>query len=121
MKNRKLQATRYKLARFKMSILGMKEQNGPWYLVEHSGRGKMATLQRLAAVSGRTGRPTGICSSPSLDACSAKGIAMAFLKTLEENDLIADLTALRFEEIPPADCAREWPARKKPTIKPRRI
>jgi hypothetical protein len=96
----------------RMSILGMKEQNGPWYLVEHSVTGRKDYLGTIGRSDWADWSPNGDLLFAQSGCLFRLGYHDGILKDLEESEQIVDFSALRFEGSPPADFAREWPSRK---------
>ena len=93
-----------------MFIIGMKEKDGPWYLIEHSvNRGEKTD---------KIGRTDWADWSPSGDLLFAMDGCLyrvpcneGVLAPLEDSVRIADLTGLRFEPCAPPLSAKRWPRR----------
>ncbi len=95
-----------------MSIFGMNERNGPWYLVEHTIIGKNGYV-------GAVGRSDWADWSPNGDLLFAQSGCLFRLRNehrvfgpVETSDRIADFSALTFEGKSAPNEAREWPSRK---------
>ena len=102
----------------RMSILGMKEQNGPWYLVDHSVIGKDGSLETIGRSDWADWSPKGDLLFAQSGCLFRLGFRDGALKCLEESEQIADFSGLRFENKSPTESARDWPARKNQRKRP---
>ena len=94
-----------------MSIIGLKEQDGPWYLIEHS-------VVRDQGITDKIGRSDWADWSPSgdllfaMDGCLYRlPCTRGLLPPLEDSVKIADLSKLQFEAIKAPGAAQRWPKR----------
>lgn len=96
----------------RMSILGIKERNGSWYVTEHSIRSKNG-------YTGAIGRSDWADWSGDGHLLFAQSGCLYRLRPvkgrfgpIEESEQIADFNDLRFERVEPTNEARSWPPRK---------
>jgi hypothetical protein len=94
-----------------MSIIGIKENDGPWYLIEHS-------VIHNGSASGNIGRSDWADWSPSgdllfaLDGCIYRAPCKeGVLTPLEDAIKLADFSGLKFERREAPVGARRWPCR----------
>ena len=95
-----------------MSIFGMNERNGPWYLVEHTIIGKNGYVGAVGRSDWLIGHRMVTCSSPNPAVCFDSGTEHRVFGPVETSDRIADFSALTFEGKSAPNEAREWPSRK---------
>jgi hypothetical protein len=95
-----------------MSILGVKERNGPWWLIEHVVRSNDGYV-------GTIGRSDWADWSKQGHLLFAQSGCLYRLRPvrgkfgpIENSDQIADFNGLQFERLEPPDEARLWPAPK---------
>jgi hypothetical protein len=100
---------KYKL---RMSILGIKERNGPWYLTEHS-------LLDENGLCGAIGRSEWADWSPDGDLLFAQSGCLYRLRSskrrlgsLEESEQLADFNDLSFQRREPPEKALSWPPKR---------
>jgi hypothetical protein len=100
---------KYKL---RMSILGIKERNGPWYLTEHS-------LLDENGLYGAIGRSEWADWSPDGDLLFAQSGCLYRLRSskrrlgsLEESEQLADFNDLSFQRREPPEKALSWPPKR---------
>jgi len=94
-----------------MSILGMRERGGPWYLIAHSVNRENGEVDKL----GRTDWADWSRSGDLVFAMDGRLYRLACEKgtlgRLEEAVMIADFTKLEYEPTKAPDTASKWPRR----------
>jgi hypothetical protein len=92
-----------------MSILGIKERNGPWYLIEHSVFGENG-------YAGMIGRSEWADWSREGDLLFTQSGCLFRLRPskgafglIEESEQIADFNNLEFQRVEPPEDAQMWP------------
>lgn len=94
-----------------MSILGIKERNGPWYLIEYS-------VKQESVCIGSLGRSDWADWDSNGDLLFARSGCLFRLRhqdgkfnALQDSERIADFSSLRFESNPSPAGARKWPSK----------
>jgi hypothetical protein len=94
-----------------MSILGIKERGGPWYLTEHAVTREKGKADKLGRSEWADWSHTGDLLF-SMDGCLYRvKCRKNILEPLEDAVKIADFTNLKFEPIKAPDAATRWPKR----------
>ena len=95
-----------------MSILGIHERNGPWWLAEH-------TVRSVTGYAGVIGRSDWADWSEEGHLLFAQAGCLyrhrpirGRFGPIEESEQIADFNSLKFERVEPTDAARSWPPRR---------
>jgi hypothetical protein len=106
---RKPNPIRPKQYSLEMSILGLKERDGPWYLTEHSVIRNKGDVDKIGRTDWADWSPSGDLLF-AMDGClyrmPCKG---GILTHLEDAVKVADFTRLRFENCEAPQEARRWP------------
>jgi len=94
-----------------MSILGIKEKDGPWYLIEHSVRRDQDSTDKIGRTDWADWSPSGDLLF-AMDGCIYRAPCQrGVLVALEDAIKIADFSNLRFEPIQSPPELRRWPRR----------
>ena len=98
-----------------MSVLGIKERNGPWHIVEHSVTGNDGYLGNIGRSDWADWSPTGdLLFSQSGCLYRLRAIKGKF-GPVESSEQVADFSSLEFSACAAPDKALQWPSRKAKT------
>jgi hypothetical protein len=94
-----------------MSIVGIKEKAGPWYMTEHAINGENRKADKLGRSDWADWSHTGDLLF-AMDGCLYRvKCKKNVLAPLEDAIRIADFTRLKFESVKAPDAATRWPPR----------
>lgn len=92
-----------------MSIMGIKEKDGPWYLIEHSVKGTGNQIDKLGRSDWADWSHSGDLLF-ALDGCLYRSPCKeGVLSRLEDATKIADFSKLKFEPVRAPDKYTRWP------------
>jgi len=94
-----------------MSILGIKETDGPWYLTEHSVVGRDGSVTTIGRSEWADWSQTGDLLFSQSGCLYRLGYKKGALGPIEASEQIADFSDLRFQPCEAPDDVLQWPRR----------
>ena len=94
-----------------MSLVGIKEQNGPWYLIDHAILGKNGGLQNIGRSEWADWSRDGDLLFSQSGCLYRLPLKNGVLGAIEESKRLADFSRLVFEPKEPTRDALKWPSK----------
>jgi len=95
-----------------MSILGLKERDGSWYLIEYDVISKEGTTQSIGRSEWADWAPNGDLLFAQSGRLYRLRCVKGVLGPIETSEVIADFSDLAFENKEASDQATVWPLKK---------
>jgi hypothetical protein len=100
-----------------MAILGIKEKNGPWYLIDYSLLGPNEGIESMGRCDWADWDLPGDLLFAQSGCIYRLSPEKRKFGPIESSRIIADFSGLKFENVEPSPEALEWPRRSKPRRK----